>query len=326
LKGKTEDSLDSFLGSIEAADIVVVAGMGGITDAFQDYAFQLLDTLDLAIHLGKITAMFSQGMGPIESSKLRARAQEVLSRVDLIALRESRAGVPLLDSLKVARERILVTGDDAIEAAFDRRASCPGDRLGVNVRSADYSGVGQCSLEQLRPILLETVGACGASIAAVPTSRHPSERDSSTLRLLLAGYDSVSDYGEGLDTPHKVIEQIKHCRVLVTGSYHAAVFALAQGTPVVCLVNSGYYADKFLGLLAQFPGGGEVVSLQDGQLRTRFRDAVTKMWGSAEQVRPELLASARRQIQLGHAAYQRLHDIVCVKRGESQCALTASDV
>jgi len=118
-----------------------------------------------------------------------------------------------------------------------------------------------------------------------------------------------------------VIEQIQRCRVLVTGSYHAAVFALAQGTPVVCLANSAYYSDKFLGLLEQFRGGGVVISLHESLLGTRVRDTVMKTWASAEQVRPQLLASAKEQIQLSQAAYQRLHDIVCLETTNRKYAL-----
>ena len=35
--------------------------------------------------------------------------------------------------------------------------------------------------------------------------------------------------------------------VEVTGSYHAGVFALAQGIPVVGLLQSAYYEQKFIG-------------------------------------------------------------------------------
>jgi polysaccharide pyruvyl transferase WcaK-like protein len=312
LAGKKEDSPDSFLPSMQSADLVVVTGMGGITDAFPDYALQLLHVLNFAKRLGKTTAMFGQGMGPLQNPKLRARAREVLPHVDLIALREGRVGRSLLDSLGVTREHVLVTGDDAIEIAFDRRVSRLGDGLGVNVRSAAYSGITQSSLQQLGPMLLEAASACRASIVAVPTSRHRGEQDSSALRKLLAGH-SLSDYGEGLDTPRKVIDQIQRCRVLVTASYHAAVFSLAQGTPVVCLVNSDYYADKFMGLVEQFGGGGEIISLQDSRLAATLPQSVAKVWHAAEQVRPALLASARKQIAQGRAAYQQLYDIVCAK-------------
>ena len=160
LATQKEHSLDIFLDAMRFADLVFVAGMGGITDAFPHYAFQLLDILNLAHRFGKMTAMFSQGMGPIQNPQLWRRAREVLPQVALIALREDRAGRSLLESLGVMREHVLVTGDDAIEIAFDRRVSHVGDSLGINVRSAPYSGISQSSLQQLGPLLIEVASRC----------------------------------------------------------------------------------------------------------------------------------------------------------------------
>ena len=100
-------------------------------------------------------------------------------------------------------------------------------------------------------------------------------------------------------------------------------FFLAQGTPVVCLVNSDYYADKFMGLLAQFGGGGEMVSLKDSGLGASLLRSVTRMWDAAEQIRPALLAAARKQIAQGRAAYQHLYDIVSSK-GQKPITSSAS--
>ena len=49
----------------------------------------------------------------------------------------------------------------------------------------------------------------------------------------------------------------------MTGAYHAAVFALAQGIPVVCLSNSPYYLAKFQGLEDLFGVGCTIVTLSE---------------------------------------------------------------
>jgi polysaccharide pyruvyl transferase WcaK-like protein len=54
---------------------------------------------------------------------------------------------------------------------------------------------------------------------------------------------------------------VSRCRVVVTGSYHAGVFALAQGIPVVATAASRYYHDKFSGLADLFGGGGDIVDV-----------------------------------------------------------------
>ena len=51
--------------------------------------------------------------------------------------------------------------------------------------------------------------------------------------------------------PRAIIKRIGRCRVVVTGSYHVAVFALSQGIPAICLANSEYYEIKFRGLADQ---------------------------------------------------------------------------
>ena len=48
------------------------------------------------------------------------------------------------------------------------------------------------------------------------------------------------------------ITTIARCRLVVTGSYHAALFALSMGVPAIGIATSRYYEDKFLGLADQF--------------------------------------------------------------------------
>ena len=64
-------------------------------------------------------------------------------------------------------------------------------------------------------------------------------------------------------TPEAVIRQIQRCRLVITGSYHAAVFALAMGIPTIGLAKSTDYIDKFMGLSALFGEGCETVVLNE---------------------------------------------------------------
>ncbi len=101
------------------ADLVIATGMGGITDVFPRYAFELLETMAAAQRGGAATAMMGQGLGPIGDPRLLKDAAKVLRNVDLIGLREDRAGRPLLQRLGVSLDRTLTTGDEAIELALD---------------------------------------------------------------------------------------------------------------------------------------------------------------------------------------------------------------
>jgi len=316
-KGTDNQALSAFLEAVSEADLMVVGGMGGITDAFEEYAFELLDTLGPAIQRGTPTAMFGQGIGPLQNPKLKARAKEILPQIAFIALREGRAGSPLLVSLGVAPDRILTTGDDAIELAYQLRPELLGTGIGVNLRLGWYSEVDEHLVERVRPILQDAAQTRNAPMVPLPISRTPGEEDILTIRQLTSGYHHVFDDDEKLDTPFKVIKHIQHCRIVVTGSYHGGVFALAQGIPTIGLANSAYYVDKFMGLAEQFGPGCEVVSLGDDQMPARLSAAIERAWSSAEQVRPQLLEAAVRQIELGRTAYQRVYELIKSRRVEA---------
>jgi polysaccharide pyruvyl transferase WcaK-like protein len=136
------------------------------------------------------------------------------------------------------------------------------------------------------------------------------ESDITTIQQILAGFDNIFDQGNNLDTPLKVIEQVGHCRIVITGSYHAGVFALAQGIPVVSLAKSQYYIDKFQGLADQFGVGCDVILLGDKEFAQKLASSIYQLWESAEILRPQLLEAARQQIELGQTAYKRLYEIV----------------
>jgi polysaccharide pyruvyl transferase WcaK-like protein len=303
----------TFLRSIFEADLVVIPGGGTLTDVFERYATMLLDTLSIAARHRKNIIMFGQGIGPMQNQLLLAKAKAVLPSLDLIAMREKRAGLPLVKSLGIAAERIVVTGDDAIELAYEARNTMFGSGIGVNLRIAFYSEVHGDHLKVVRTTLCTAARRFKAHLIPVPISRYGNQSDPEAIRELLHGYDDSSDGGESLDSPLKVISQISDCRLVVTGSYHAAVFALAQGIPVVGLVKSAYYIDKFLGLADQFGIGCDVISLDDPRLADKLTAGINAAWESAEHARPHLLEAAQKQIAWSRAAYQRVHDLMTAR-------------
>jgi colanic acid/amylovoran biosynthesis protein len=303
-------AVETYFRTVTNTDLAFACGMGGITDAFPDYTCELLGTINLALAYGARAVLLGQGIGPLEDRVLRAEARAVLPRVDFIALRERRQAQRLLLSLGVAQERIMTTGDDAIELAFDRRPATLGTCLGVNLRLASYAEIDRLVLERTREALRDFVRTTPAQIIALPISHAPSEADSETIRVLLADYDSTTDGGRALDTAVKVIEQVKRCRLVLTGSYHAAVFALSMGIPAIGLARSAYYDQKFRGLTDQFSEGCEVIGLNDADWPAQLRLALQRSWMTAQEVRPKLLIAAAKQVALGREAYQRVRDLV----------------
>ena len=126
-----------------------------------------------------------------------------------------------------------------------------------------------------------------------------------SLREFLPGGGAEGEWPDGLDTPLTVIRRVGECRVVVTGSYHAGVFALSQGIPVVGLSRSDYYTDKFLGLADQFGSGCRLVPL-DEPLDEALPARIIELWREAEALRPDLLAAASRQVEEGREAYALL--------------------
>jgi polysaccharide pyruvyl transferase WcaK-like protein len=148
LGGHRTDTLDEFLDWMGSADLVLASGAGLLADPYAGRACSVLELLETAITRGVPTAMMGQGVGPVTDRELRTAIARVLPRVGLIGLRESRTGPPILRSLGVAQDRMVTTGDEAIEQALDAAGTVTtGDAIGVNVRVARYSGVGADALE-----------------------------------------------------------------------------------------------------------------------------------------------------------------------------------
>lgn len=297
------------------ADLVVATGGGYLTDSFEIFALLVLDTLETAARLGKPIALFGQGLGPLRKPAPYALARHVLPQASLIALRERRFSKPLLDELGVAAERIAVTGDDAISLAYDARQARLGQGIGVNIRVAPYSEVNPSMVTIVRDALHVAAHTYNAPLLPIPIAGGETE-NSKFGQSDLQSIQSLLGESEGLPTEHQfdrpaqVIAQISECRIIVTGSYHAAVFALAQGIPSVCLAKSTYYINKFLGLADQFGAGCEVLFLNDAEIGTKLACAIAHAWNSAESVRPQLLAAAQRQAAAGQRAYERLFHLV----------------
>jgi colanic acid/amylovoran biosynthesis protein len=249
---------------------------------------------------------------------LWARAREVVPRLAVIASREGTFGPALLASLGVPKDRILVTGDDAVELAYTRRRPHLGTGLGVNLRVADYAGTTPEQLAALRPAVLGVARACAATLVPVPVSRNRADSDSDSLRCLLQGQGHPVVGAFEPDGPEQLIDQIGHCRLVVTGSYHAAVFALSQGIPAVCLVRSPYYAHKFLGLQGLFPAGTAVLNLDERGFSDRLLDRAKTLWVSADSLRSSVLAAAAEQVEASRRAYEHLFTVVDSDRGAAK--------
>lgn len=295
---------DAFLAALGASDLVVASGAGQITDAFRDDALLVLDTLEAATARGIPAVMVGQGIGPIADPALLARCATVLPTLSLVTLREGETSRPLLSAAGVPDAKIRLTGDDAIEAAHQARADTLGTAIGINVRVADYASA-DGFLGPLRQGLQQAAARLGAGFVPVAISVHPQESDGATMQRLLEGVHGVR-WASDAEVVAAALSQLRAARVMVTGSYHGAVFALSQGIPVIGLTNSAYYDAKFRGLRAQFGPSCQPFPLAQPDVPGRLAAAIAAAWADAPAGREPLLDAARRQIALSRAAYDEI--------------------
>jgi len=300
--------------AVRRADLIVATGGGYVNDHFRSHAMQMLDTLQVASRVGRCAAMLGHGLGPISDLGLRANVAATFPGLDLITLREKWTGMPLLQEIGVPTDRVRVTGDDAIELAYRIRPCRLGRCLGVSIRVAGYSGVDGNRLSALRSALHRAAPRLGAPVVLLPISYHADESDREVLCRLLPDAEAPPATGTLMEGVEQAVRNVGRCRLVVTGSYHAGCFALAQGIPVIGLARSAYYQAKFWGLAEQFGAGCSVVRLEGDDLEDRIVQAVAAAWREAPDRGPELLAAAQRQIELGWTAYRELQERVAERR------------
>lgn len=295
--------------AIDGASLVLAIGGGYLTDIDRFQTERTLDLLEYATNHRIPTAMVGQGIGPIHDPGVLEHAARVLPRVDFIALREGLRGPELLHSLGVPPERVVVTGDDAVELGYSTRRRDLGTDIGVCLRVAEYSPVGDEMQKVLGRVIRGVAAESGAGLVPLIVSEHDSEDRRSTMPLLAGFPDVVPPLGR-FASARSLSRRIGRCRIIVTGAYHVAVFALSQGIPVVGLSTSRYYDDKFEGLAAMFDAGLELVRLDGEDFDDRLRGAMRSTWLRAPELRAGLLGRAVNQIEASRAAFDRAAQLV----------------
>lgn len=295
--------------AVEQASLVLALGGGYLTDVDRYQAHRTFDLLERAAALGIPRALIGQGLGPLRDPLLARRAAQVLPEVDFLALRESRRGPELLARFGVAPEKVMVTGDDAVEFGYRLRDARIGGNIGLCLRVADYARVSPAAQQTLGAVVRELSERLDAGLAPLIISEYASEDRRCTLPLLDGAARALPAVGRGA-TAADVARQVAGCRLLVTSAYHLAVFALSQGIPAVGITASEYYDDKFHGLAAMFGAGLRVVHLNSGGLEAELTRAILEVWEEAPSVRDVLQARAVAQIDASRAGLERVFRLV----------------
>jgi len=290
---------EAFFGS----DLFLMSGCGAINDVFWFNALRILATFDAAQSAKIPTAMFGQGIGPLEQPRLRRAVANTFRQMNLVGLRDEFTSLKWLEECGALSVPAHFTGDDALELAT-RNGTAQGERsgIGLSFRSTNYAKLPLESLLAIRESLLEAAREYSKPLVRLNLLLGGRDSDEQALDELLGG-QTAKDTSVEEATPEKVIRRIGSCRIVITASYHAALFALGQGIPAICLAGSKYYEEKFRGLAQQFPDGCTILHPQETTFRTQFRHAVARLWNFPAA---PLIASAEPQIRKGQVLYAQL--------------------
>jgi polysaccharide pyruvyl transferase WcaK-like protein len=312
----TVPDADRLVQELRGTDLVVATGGGYFSDMFPEHACGILETLAGGRSFGLPSVVLGAGFEPVTNPDLKKKAASVLPNLDLVACREGDYSPGALREFGVSPERIRIVGDEALELAWEARSGVLGGGIGINLRQARYSGLSDDIFPILREVLARASREKRAPLLPVPISMFgPS--DCETIRRVLPEQGAISSGGEELENLPRLFEQLTRCRILVTGSYHAAVFALGQGISVVAVARSLHYLQKTGGLAHQFGAGCTLVPLDDPDLAHNLSAAIDDAWGGAEGRRQEILASVKKSIRFNNRVYRELKSLVPWKLGRN---------
>jgi colanic acid/amylovoran biosynthesis protein len=283
----------SFQQAIRRAHVVAVTGHGAINDIVAEDTLTFLRVLYAAIRQGARTALLGHGVGPLSKADVLPAGRMVLPRLDCLCVREPHDAPAVLSRFGVQAGRIVVTGDDATRVCTPRpeemRETAASSFLGFSLR--DGYGMTREALDEIVGCVRQIAARERLEIIPLPVDRD----DVQTL----------SQYGfpcQFLGDPMRFVEQARRCRAVVAGSYHAAVFSLAQGIPTVALSAGGFYRSKMNGLAGWFPSGCLVADFDTAGAAARLPEPIAWALARDAEARKQLVQAARNQSDLGDAA------------------------
>ncbi len=295
---------------IDSCDVVVAAGGGYFTDSFQTYSRGIMLSLRLALLRKKKIVVLGQGLGPLTDHAFGTRLARILKEASLITLREGIESRKVLERFGVSERYVRVTGDDAIPVCACSVASPDARTVGLNLRVSGYANVGSKELGNLGDAMVRVLSKLRLIAMPVPIELSEEAADAVAIEKLVSRSSMVDPFPEPVGCPQDVIERISRCRVMITGSYHAGVFALSLGIPIVGLVHSAYYSSKFAGLRSQFGENGVlVVDLSCSALFDSLLESVEVTLDRVQAPCRNLIQSAKRQVVEAEASFELLREM-----------------
>jgi colanic acid/amylovoran biosynthesis protein len=206
-----------------------------------------------------------------------------------------------------------VTGDDAF-SLIQEFGPCHGEpnlppTVGINLRGAAYAGLNEWNRVQLKKGLLRILDGESMKYRPIAVSLPPSDDDASEVKALLAQAHSIANLNAS-HSPKTLFQQVQGCRLVITGSYHAAVFAMAAGVPAIGLVASDYYEGKFRGLAEFFPEMLRPFPLVQRDIAENLFQEARRQMKISMQIRRSALEKSHELGGRVEAAYTRFANLI----------------
>jgi len=253
------------LGSYQAAFFL---GGGNLASAFSQDLLRPRAALALCLSAAQVPVVVSgQGVGPCNPGELDL-VRLMSSHAQAFGCRDSGSVEVINDQLSSSAELV---GDDAMAAeaapkeqlnrALTEAQAPSGEFLVFHAREATY--VGNTNLPVLAAAVDHLAGRAELNVLGVAVNSNPPP-EVELLASLAQSVDRVAPW-RVIDTGQSValtVALLGRASLVITHSYHLALWALQAGTPAVLVADSEYYQLKADGLarLAGFPGSISITS------------------------------------------------------------------
>lgn len=260
---------------IREADLVIACGGGYFCDDHFFHAQRIALSLAIARAHGIPTALLGQGLGPIVFDETRHVLTQALRGAHAVALREAASGPEIIRTLNLDIP-LTVTGDDALGLLPQPLLpdADPPTAMALNIRAAPYAGVSHEIARQICTLVHEIARDHQCELLPIPITTNEGESDLDSLVGLDATPPQPVSYATVTEHVNSTLQALAQARILVTGSYHAALFAAVSGVPVIALAANQYYQGKFTGLAGQFPNHPILICTPDQITRQRIKAVI----------------------------------------------------
>jgi len=303
------------LDALQGCDLAVCSGGGFVNDSFLLHATGVLAALRSIQRRGVLTAMLGQGYGPLANPPLMELAGTVIPQLNLISLRGPQ-GQRAVSGLCGGRGAPVVTGDDALELAGAGRLAA-GPALGVNLRATAYTGLESGLAGQIAWAVTAAAAEAGLPVRGLPISWHRGGEDLRALAGAFGADSAVARTGRLVRDITSLATAVADCRIVVTSSYHAAVFALARGIPAVGISSTPYYDGKFGGLRALYgPRAVSVLAVSQAGWPDRMRSLVRAAVELDDDTRAAVAERSAELASMSRGVYEALFELVESRSGQ----------